>query len=161
MLQAQQSQDSTSQKSGTSLPSKEPTIKEKGDFRSNAIREYNEAYYILNRVNKSIGLPPNRINFQTPQSVLEHFITQARNNNYKEAAYALNFNLLPDNITEEDAAKLAEKLYFVLNQRVNINWDELPDRPDGQVDIQTTTNLPRVPFPRAPTGYSIAAANVY
>ena len=140
MLQAQQSQDSTSQKSGTSLPSKEPTIKEKGDFRSNAIREYNEAYYILNRVNKSIGLPPNRINFQTPQSVLEHFITQARNNNYKEAAYALNFNLLPDNITEEDAAKLAEKLYFVLNQRVNINWDELPDRPDGQVDIQTTTN---------------------
>ncbi|WP_417886826.1 mechanosensitive ion channel family protein [Zunongwangia sp.] len=140
LLQAQHYQDSTSQKPSRSLPSKDPTIKNKGDFRNNAIKEYNEAYYILNRVNKSIGLPPNRINFQTPQSVLEHFILQARNNNYKEAAYALNFNLLPDNITKEDAAKLAEKLYFVINQRVNINWDELPDRPDGQIDIQTTTN---------------------
>ena len=140
LLQAQSSQDSTSQKTNTSLPSKDPTIKVQGDYRNNAIREYDEAYYILNRVNKSIGLPPNRFNFQTPQSVLEHFILQARNNNYKEAAYALNFNLLPDNITEKDAATLAEKLYFVLNQRVKINWDELPDRPDGQVDIQTTTN---------------------
>lgn len=136
----QQSQDSTSQDTNTNLPSKDPTLTQKGAYLSNAIREYNEAYYVLNRVNKSIGLPPNRLNFQTPQSVLEHFILQSRNNNYQDAAYALNLNLYPDNISEEDAAILAEKLYFVLNQRVNINWDELPDRPDGQIDIQTTTN---------------------
>ncbi len=136
----QQSQDSTSQDTNTNLPSKDPTLTQKGAYPSNAIREYNEAYYVLNRVNKSIGLPPNRLNFQTLQSVLEHFILQSRNNNYQDAAYALNLNLLPDNISEEDAATLAEKLYFVINQRVNVNWDELPDRPDGQIDIQTTTN---------------------
>lgn len=137
---AQQSQDSTSQDTNTSLPSKDPILTQNGDYPSNAIREYNKAYYVLNRVNKSIGLPPNRLNFQTPQSVLEHFILECRNNNYQEAAYALNLNLLPNNISKEDAATLAEKLYFVINQRVNINWDELPDRPDGQIDIQTTTN---------------------
>ncbi|WP_304157698.1 mechanosensitive ion channel domain-containing protein, partial [Mesonia mobilis] len=140
VLYAQKTQDSTSQKTNTSLPSKNPTVEDNGSFKSNPIKEYNEAYYILDRLNNSIGLPPNEYNFQTPQSVLEHFVRKARNNEYKEAAYALNLNLYPDNISEEDAAILAEKLYFVLNQRVNINWDELPDRPDGQIDIQTTTN---------------------
>ncbi|WP_304035362.1 mechanosensitive ion channel domain-containing protein [Mesonia mobilis] len=140
VLYAQKTQDSTSQKTNTSLPSKNPTVEDYGSFKSNPIKEYNEAYYILDRLNNSIGLPPNEYNFQTPQSVLEHFVRKARNNEYKEAAYALNLNLYPDNISEEDAAILAEKLYFVLNQRVNINWDELPDRPDGQIDIQTTTN---------------------
>ncbi|WP_049771444.1 mechanosensitive ion channel family protein [Zunongwangia profunda] len=140
LLNAQQSQDSTSQKSGTGLPSKTPTIKKKGDFKSNAIKEYNEAYYVLNRVNKSIGLPPNNVNFQTPQATLEYFIVSSRENDYKKAAYALNLNLLPSNLSHKDAALLAEKLYFVINQRVKLNWDDLPDRPDGQIDIQTSTN---------------------
>ena len=140
ILYAQKTQDSTSQETNTSLPSKDQTIQNNGSYRSNPIKEYNEAYYILDRLNNRIGLPQNEYNFQTPQSVLEHFVLKARNNEYREAAYALNLNLYPDNISEEDAAILAEKLYFVLNQRVNINWDELPDRPDGQIDIQTTTN---------------------
>ena len=131
LLNAQQSQDSTSQKSGTGLPGKTPTIKEKGDFKSNAIKEYNEAYYVLNRVNKSIGLPPNNVNFQTPQATLEYFIVSSRENDYKKAAYALNLNLLPSNLSHKDAALLAEKLYFVINQRVKLNWDDLPDRPES------------------------------
>ncbi|SHI55120.1 Small-conductance mechanosensitive channel [Mesonia phycicola] len=140
LSQAQETKDSIVEKSQSNLPSKDSTVKGKNTYRTNSIREYNEAYYILDRLNKNIGLPPNRLNFQTPQAVLEHFILQARNNNFKDAAYALNLNLLPDNITDEEAATLAEKLYFVINQRVSINWDELPDRPDGQIDIQTTTN---------------------
>ena len=122
------------------LPSPQPTTPDNGNFRPNAIREYNEAYYILSRLNKSIGLPPNKFNFQSPQATLEHFIISCRNGNYKDAAYALNLNLLPDNTSIDDAAELAEKLYFVLNQRVKIDWSGLSDRPDGQTDIQTTTN---------------------
>ncbi|MBW2961436.1 mechanosensitive ion channel family protein [Mesonia aestuariivivens] len=138
--QAQETQDTTSQKQINNFPSKSPTVKNEGKFRANAIKDYNNAYYVLDRVNESIGLPPNQINFQTPQSTLEHFIIKSRNEDYEEAAYALNLNLFPDNITKKDAATLAEKLYFVINQRVNINWDELPDRADGQIDIQTNTN---------------------
>ncbi len=132
----QQKQDTTK----SNLPSKTPVTKDKEDFRPNSIKAYNEAYYQLSRLNKSVGLPPNEFNLQTPQAALEHFIINARNNNYKEALYALNFNLMPDDLSKKEAATLAEKLYFVINQRVRINWDDLPDRPDGQIDISTTTN---------------------
>ncbi|WP_121665747.1 mechanosensitive ion channel family protein [Mesonia aquimarina] len=135
----QQQQDSSNTKANTKLPSKDPVI-QGGEYRANAIREYKEAYYVLDRLNKSIGLPPNEFNLQSPQATLEHFIINARNNNFKEASYALNLNLLPNSIQEKEAALLAKKLYFVINQRVRINWDDLSDRPDGQIDISTTTN---------------------
>ncbi|EAQ48617.1 mechanosensitive ion channel family protein [Leeuwenhoekiella blandensis] len=133
-------QDSTATVSGKDLPSSEATVPKKGDYLPNAIQEYNDAYFVLNRLNRPIGLPPNNFNFQSPQATLEHFIVKARNANFQDASYALNLNLLPDNLSKEQAATLAEKLYFVLNQRVKIDWGSLSDRPDGQIDISTTTN---------------------
>ena len=133
-------QDSTKTTSGKDLPSSEPTVPEDGEFLPNAIKEYNEAYFILSRLNRPIGLPPNTFNFQSPQATLEHFIVKARSGNYEDAAYALNLNLLPDNLTKKQAATLAQKFYFVLNQRVKIDWGGLSDRPDGQIDISTNTN---------------------
>ncbi|PZD77931.1 mechanosensitive ion channel family protein [Mesonia sp. K7] len=123
------------------LPTKKRVIDTLSDeFKENPLKEYNEAYYIVNRLNKALGFPPNQINLQTPQATLEHFIIQSRNNNFENAAYALNVNLLPDDITSEEISTLAEKLYFVLNQRIKIDWHDISDRPDGQVDITTTTN---------------------
>ncbi|MFI8378280.1 mechanosensitive ion channel family protein [Leeuwenhoekiella sp. NPDC079379] len=133
-------QDLTTSKAGDSLPESNSSVPEDGDFMPNAIREYNEAYYILSRLNTSTGLPPNEFNFQSPQATLEHFVYNARNKDFKNASYALNFNLLPDDITEEQAATLAEKLFFVLNQRIKIDWSGLSDRPDGQIDMSTSTN---------------------
>ncbi|HEA28666.1 MAG TPA: mechanosensitive ion channel [Leeuwenhoekiella sp.] len=137
--QAQNSVDTT--KNGApKLPEKDPTIAEKGTYSKNSIQEYNDAYYVINRLNKSIGLPDNSINLQTPQATLEHFIISCRNKDYVAASKALNLNLMPDNITQEQAATLAEKLYFVLEQRNNIEWNSLADRPDGQTDFSTSTN---------------------
>lgn len=110
------------------------------NYLPNSLKDYNEAYYQLTRLNNPLGLPPNKFNLQTPQATLEHFVISCRNKNFKEAAYALNFNLFPDNITEQEAINVSQKLYFVMDQRVAINWDGLSDRPDGQVDIRTTTN---------------------
>jgi len=139
-IQAQQEEDSTHLEK-TNLPKKESVINsDKENYRSNPIEEYNEAYYVLGRLNESIGLPASEYNLQTPQATLEHFVAHARNEKYEEAAYALNFNLFPSNLSKKDAGILAEKLYFVLNQRVKINWSDLSDRPDGQIDISTTTN---------------------
>jgi len=135
-----QKQDSTATTNGRLLPSSDATVPENGDYGVNALQEYNEAYFVVNRLNEAIGLPPNKFNFQSPQATLEHFIISARNGNYEDAAYALNLNLLPDSLTPEQAATLAEKLYFILNQRVSIDWGSLSDRPDGQIDISTTTN---------------------
>ncbi|MCC4212620.1 mechanosensitive ion channel family protein [Leeuwenhoekiella parthenopeia] len=138
-LSAQES-DSTATTNGRLLPSSDATVPENGDYGVNALQEYNEAYYVVNRLNEAIGLPPNKFNFQSPQATLEHFVVSARSGNYEDAACALNLNLLPDSLTPEQAATLAEKLYFILNQRVSIDWGSLSDRPDGQIDISTATN---------------------
>ncbi|WP_167342032.1 mechanosensitive ion channel family protein [Nonlabens sp. SY33080] len=122
------------------FPKLSDTISEAGTYQSNPIGAYNEAFYIVNRLNENIGLPPNHLNFQTPQATLEQFISSCRNNNFEEAGYALNLNLFPKEVTKKEAAILAEKFYFVLNQRVKIDWNNISDRPDGQIDITTSTN---------------------
>lgn len=122
------------------LPEKESVLPESKVYKDNPIGDYNEAYYKVSRLNNVMGLPPNKYNLQTPQATLEHFIVHCRNQDYKAAAYALNLNLLPDNIDEKAIQELAQKLYIVLDSRVKIDWDGLSDRPDGQSDIQTTTN---------------------
>ncbi len=113
---------------------------ESSDYLPNSIAEYDEAYFKITRLNNPLGFPPSKFNLQSPQATLEHFVINCRNKNFEAAAYALNMNLMPNNISKKEAVDLAEKLYFVLDQRIDINWDALPDRPDGQVDIRTTTN---------------------
>jgi len=121
-------------------PSKDFIVKDSSDLGKNNLEGYHEAYYQTNRWNSGIGFPPENFNFQTPQAVLEHFIIHARNNEFEKAAYALNLNLFPDDLTIKDAAIIAEKLSFIINQRVAIPWGDLSDRPDGQSDISTSTN---------------------
>ena len=139
-LSAQSEQDSIKPVDESKLPSKKRVIDDSAYYASNPFTDYNEAYYRVNRLNDQVGLPPKQYNLRTPQAALEHFILKARSGKYDEALYALNLNLLPENTTKEEAAILAEKLYFVINQRVSIDWDALSDRPDGQIDISTTTN---------------------
>ena len=130
------------------LPPKENVIEDSLQNEQNPLAEYTEAYFKTNHLNETMGFPPAEYNLNTPQATLEHFIVNSRNKDFLAAAYALNFGLLPDNITKEDAAILAEKLNFIIDQRVNISWDELPDRPDGQIDITTSTNKSVAGTPR-------------
>jgi len=136
----QNKQDTTSQSEDQKLPPKTSIIEDSIADTDNALLKYSEAYYNVNQLNDGIGFPPAKYNLTSPQATLEHFIVTSRNKNFKAAAYALNFNLLSDNISIKDAAILAEKLNFVIEQRVSLSWDDLPDRPDGQVDISTNTN---------------------
>lgn len=52
---------------------------------------------------------------------------------FSRAAHALNLRLLPD-ISPDEATELARRLYFVINQELWIDWESLPDRPDGMDD---------------------------
>ena len=132
--------DSTKVNNDKNLPSKDYVIKNEAQYGNNPFDDYNEAFYRVDRLNEQIGLPPTNFNLRTPQAVLEHFVISARNGKYEDAIHALNLNLMPLNLTEEQAIVLAKKLYFVMNQRVTVDWDALSDRPDGQIDISTTTN---------------------
>ncbi|MCP9200083.1 mechanosensitive ion channel family protein [Gramella sp. GC03-9] len=140
VLLAQQGADSIDQSDDHKLPPKEILIEDSTANAGTNLAEYEKAYFIASRWNAGIGYPPEDINLQTPQATLEHFIINSRNKDYEQAAYALNLNLLPDDISQEDAAMLAEKLNFVLEQRISIGWDGLSDRPDGQIDVSTSTN---------------------
>ena len=122
------------------LPSKDATIPLQEKNLKSSIKEYNEAFYVLNRLNNSQGSQRNTTNLQTPQGAMEHFIINCRNGEFGAASEALNLNLMPDGITRAQAATLAQKLYFVLDQRINIEWSGLSDRPDGQTDFSTSTN---------------------
>ena len=122
------------------LPPKDVILRDSSDFQRVALQEYHQAYYVTDRWNKGVGFPPENYNLQTPQATLEHFIVNSRNDDFQAAAYALNFNLFPDDLSQDEAAIIAEKLNFILNQRVAIAWGDLSDRPDGQVDISTSTN---------------------
>lgn len=134
-----QNQKDTTKTDDQNSPEKAFVSKDSIGYDENPLKEYSESYYVVNQLNDAIGLPPDELNLTTPQATLEHFIVSSRNKDFQEAAYALNFNLLSDNISQEDAAIIAEKLFFVMDQRVSIPWDDIPDRPDGQVDISTST----------------------
>ncbi|WP_291725714.1 mechanosensitive ion channel family protein [Bernardetia sp.] len=109
------------------------TLLDTDDERS-FIGEHNDYYFNLKQLNKGLSTSEEFINLQTPQAAMEHFILACQEKKYELAAHALNFNLLPQKIRSEKAATLAEKLYYVIDKRVSINWDDLPDRPDGQIN---------------------------
>ena len=136
----QQKGDTINQSEDQKLPLKREVIEDSTANAGNSLGEYNEAYYKVNRWNKGIGYPPDDINLQTPQAALEHFIINCRNKDFKQAAYVLNMNLLPDDINMEQAAVLAEKFYFLMEKKIAVGWEELSDRPDGQIDFSTSTN---------------------
>ncbi|HKJ49058.1 MAG TPA: mechanosensitive ion channel domain-containing protein [Christiangramia sp.] len=136
----QQEKDTTNQSEDQKLPTKETIVKDSTANAGNTLNEYTDAYYKAGKWNMGIGYPPVDINLQTPQAALEHFIINSRNNNFKQAAYSLNLNLLPNDLTHDEAALLAEKLNFVFERQISIGWDELTDRPDGQIDVSTSTN---------------------
>jgi len=139
-----QAQDSLQNKGIT----KESTIKDSTDFSNTNIESYNEAYFVLERQNEIFKATEITVNRSTPQATLENFILSARNDDYLQAAKSFNFNLLPPSTTKDQVAVLAQKLFTVINQNLNIDWDKIPDRPDGQLDIAFQTNNALVGQPR-------------
>jgi DNA-binding XRE family transcriptional regulator len=43
---------------------------------------------------------------------------------------------MTSSFAQKDAGILAEKLFFVMNQRVSVEWRSIPDRPNKQCNIK-------------------------
>ncbi|MEQ8316410.1 MAG: mechanosensitive ion channel [Phycisphaerales bacterium] len=101
-----------------------------------AAQDAGEPVYTQDEINPSLeaieSLDPPPV-LETPQSALEFFVAACDDDDFTRAAHALNFRLMPD-VSSQDAARLAEKLFFVMNQELWIDWESLPDRPDGMDD---------------------------
>lgn len=97
------------------------------------------------------GLPERDVadKLRTPQAALEHFVLSARANDFQAAAYALSLVPIPVQNQEAQAPDLARQLYYLLQQHTLIDWDSLPDRPDGQIDtVSAQSQNPLVGVPR-------------
>ena len=73
-------------------------------------------------------------NLRTPRSALETFLAAGQDGRFEEAAGVLNLSDLPLSDRRDGGPRLAERLYFVLDRRLDVNWREVPDRPDGARD---------------------------
>ncbi|MEN6670094.1 mechanosensitive ion channel family protein [Psychrobacter sp. B38] len=96
--------------------------------------EYDEHYYLLDTLN--VGLPPlsKPANLSTPLATLEFFQSAMMKQQYDLAAYALNMNLIDDNLQRNHAIELSKRLDFLLSEKDLYVFDDLPDRPDGLIE---------------------------
>lgn len=102
--------------------------------------DYSNAYYQRDRLNEGlsqVGPPPN---LQIPQSTLEYFVTTAGNGEFQRAVMALNLNLIPEAQQAQHGPKLAKHLHYLLVQKSLIDWERVPDRPDGRMTDPSLDN---------------------
>lgn len=127
------------------LPERESVLPDRKRTQSSTIGSYSEAYYILSTAPRE---HPPEVNLETPQASLENFMVNARNGRFLEASYSLDLKLLPEDLTRAEIVLLSKKLFYVINQRIYIDWGELPDRPDGQIGMTTKANQALAGKPR-------------
>ena len=88
-------------------------------------------WFEVDALNTGLPTAEDEIYRDTPQSTLETFITLTRQKRYEEAAHLLDLR----DIKPSDQARIglarAAQLQAVLERKIWIDWDALPDRPDG------------------------------
>jgi small-conductance mechanosensitive channel len=72
---------------------------------------------------------------RTPRAALEAFLRAGEAERYWEAAGVLNLSDLPVSERRDRGLELARMLHFVIDRRLDIDWRDLPDRPDGARDV--------------------------
>lgn len=117
-------------------PTERSAVQQAGTLQgdSGLTGEYNESYYVLNKLNT--GLPPlsEPPNLSTPLATLEFFQSAVMKQQYDLAAYALNMNLIEEEVQRSRSIELTKRLDFLLSEKKLYVFDDLPDRPDGLVE---------------------------
>ncbi len=117
-------------------PTERNAVQQSGNLQGDAglKGEYNEGYYILDKLNT--GLPPlsEPPNLSTPLATLEFFQSAVMKQQFDLAAYALNMNLIDSEVQRSRALELAKRLDFLLSEKELYVFDDLPDRPDGLIE---------------------------
>ena len=114
-------------------PTERNAVEQAGNLQgdSGLTGEYNESYYLLDKLN--VGLPPlsEPPNLTTPLATLEFFQSAVMKQQYDLAAYALNMNLIDQKIQRNHALELSKRFDFLLTAKELYVFDDLPDRPEG------------------------------
>ncbi|GJL69824.1 MAG: hypothetical protein NPIRA06_24590 [Nitrospirales bacterium] len=107
-----------------------------------------QPFFLVEAMNAGLSKTDQDIDLATPRVALEHFLDQGRAHNFHLASHALDLNKFPSQDQKSKGPELTEQLYFILNQKLQINWNQIPDRPDGTLDIPLDTTSPLAGKPR-------------
>lgn len=138
-------------------PTERNAVEQAGNLQgdSGLTGEYNESYYLLDKLN--VGLPPlsELPNLTTPLATLEFFQSAVMKQQYDLAAYALNMNLIDQKIQRNHALELSKRLDFLLTEKELYVFDDLPDRPDGLIEppLGNTSSIMGIPRRSIQLGY--------
>ncbi|MGP9456318.1 MULTISPECIES: mechanosensitive ion channel family protein [unclassified Psychrobacter] len=138
-------------------PTERNAVEQAGNLQgdSGLTGEYNEGYYLLDKLN--VGLPPlsELPNLTTPLATLEFFQSAVMKQQYDLAAYALNMNLIDQKIQRNHALELSKRLDFLLTEKELYVFDDLPDRPDGLIEppLGNTSSIMGIPRRSIQLGY--------
>ena len=138
-------------------PTERNVVEQAGNLQgdSGLTGEYNESYYLLDKLN--VGLPPlsEPPNLTTPLATLEFFQSAVMKQQYDLAAYALNMNLIDQKIQRNHALELSKRLDFLLTEKELYVFDDLPDRPDGLIEppLGNTSSIMGIPRRSIQLGY--------
>jgi small-conductance mechanosensitive channel len=91
-----------------------------------------DAYVHRPELNAGLPATDDPPDLETPQSSLANFIDSCEEGDYGRAARSLNLNGIPRDRQEALGPTLARQLRAVLEQKLWIDWSDVPDRPDGQ-----------------------------
>ncbi len=112
--------------------SSKPSAGEESNAPDGAWEMYDDPYFRLPFLN--LGLPPlpGSVDLESPRSSLSNFMDACEENDFDRAARSLNLNAFDPAEQNSLGPDLAKKLQFVLEQKVWIDWGQIPDRPDGE-----------------------------
>ncbi|UOM34637.1 mechanosensitive ion channel family protein [Acuticoccus sp. I52.16.1] len=96
----------------------------------------------VDALNTGLGTPPARLDRSTPRSAMEAFVSAAQRTDYKNAAHLLDLDFVAPDEQASVGPRLAEQLSFVLDRKLPVDFENLPDRPDGM----DTTGSERQPM---------------
>lgn len=96
----------------------------------------------------NIGLlPAPQIDRETPQAAVESFLFHSSGGDFDRAAHLLDLSRIDPARQSEIGPMLARQLDELIDRKVWIDWNELPDRPDG-LDPSAGSNDPLAGEPR-------------
>lgn len=85
-------------------------------------------------LNPGLPAPERAPNLGTPQAALEHLVLSVRAGEELAAARALDLGGLPAERQAERGPELARRLVYLLERKRLLDWEAVPDRPDGQAE---------------------------
>ena len=88
-------------------------------------------WFTVDAINPGLPDAPVLVDRETPRSTLETLLFLAERENWDTAAHLLDVSAYAEADQRTVGATRAEDLAMLIDRRIVVNWDALPDRPDG------------------------------